>query len=90
MWFRPLLGGGCVNSTDWAEQTNGRTFHQNDPDGNRTPDLPLVGRALYGHFLNMFRGLCFGAYQASKMISTPNQHMHVHTPPVYLWYKRTS
>ena len=22
-------------------------FHQNDPDGNRTPDVPLVGRALY-------------------------------------------
>ena len=25
MWFRPLLGGGCVNSTDWAEQTDDET-----------------------------------------------------------------
>ena len=24
MWFRPLLGGGCVDSTDGAEQTDGR------------------------------------------------------------------
>ena len=47
MWFRPLLGGGCVDSTDGAEQTDGRNLPpENDPDGNRTPDLPLVGRAL--------------------------------------------
>ena len=26
MWFRPLLGGGCVDSTDGAEQTDGRNL----------------------------------------------------------------
>ena len=47
MWFRPLLGGGCVDSTDWAEQTNGRNLPPARPRGIRTRDLPLVSHASY-------------------------------------------
>ena len=32
MWFRPLLGGGCVNSTVRSEQTDGRNL---PPDRHR-------------------------------------------------------
>ena len=35
MWFRPLLGGGCVNSTVRPHRPMDETFHQNDPDGKR-------------------------------------------------------
>ena len=37
MWFRPLLGGGCVDSTDGAEQTDGRNLPPERPRWESNP-----------------------------------------------------
>ena len=47
MWFRPLLGGGCVDSTDGAEQTDGRNLPPERPRRESNPRPPVCkSRAL--------------------------------------------
>ena len=40
MWFRPLLGLGCVDSTDGAEQTDGRHLPPERPRWESNPRPP--------------------------------------------------
>ena len=40
MWFRPLLGLGCVDSTDGAEQTDGRNLPPERPRWESNPRPP--------------------------------------------------